>query len=80
MSHFTVAVLHRPDQDIETLLAPYDESLHEEKYIEFTRQEAIDHVRKHYKNMADKSDDECWHYLADDAGEGMVDVGGGRIL
>ena len=76
MSHFTVAVLHRPDQDIEALLAPYDESLAEEKYIEFTRQEAIDHVRKHYKNMADKSDDECWHYLADDAGEGMVDEDG----
>ena len=34
MSHFSVAVLHRPDQDIETLLAPYDESLREEKYIE----------------------------------------------
>ena len=73
MSHFSVAVLHRPDQDIETLLAPYDESLRVEKYIEYTRQEAIDHVRRHYTNMADKSDDECWHYLADDAGEGMVD-------
>ena len=76
MSHFTVAVLHRPDQDVETLLAPYDESLRVEKYIEFTRQEAIDHVRKHYAKMADKTDDECWHYLADDAGEGMTDEEG----
>lgn len=76
MSHFSVAVLHHPDQDIETLLAPYDENLREEKYIEYTRQEAIDHVREHYQGMADKTDDECWHYLADDAGEGMTDDAG----
>ena len=76
MSHFTVAVLHRPDQDIEAMLAPYDEGIQEEKYIDFTRQQAIDYVRQHHSNMADKSDEECWKYLAEDAGEGMVDQDG----
>ena len=33
MSHFTVAVFHRPDQDIEELLAPYNEQ--DEAYMEF---------------------------------------------
>ena len=76
MSHFTVAVFHRPDQTIEELLAPYDESLRVEKYINFTRKEAIDYVRANHRHMADASDDECWHYMADDAGEGMVDEEG----
>ena len=47
MSHFTVAVFHRPDQDIETLLAPYDETLRVEPYVEFPREEAIAYARKH---------------------------------
>ncbi len=31
----------------------------------FTRQEAIAHARKDYLYMADKSDDECFEYIAD---------------
>ena len=59
MSHYTVAVFHRADQDIENLLAPYDENKAVEPYISFTRQEAIDYARKHYKAEG-KSDEECW--------------------
>ena len=66
MSHFTVAVFHRPDQDIETLLAPYDENLRVEPYVEFTREEAIAYARKHYKSVADMSDDRCYAYMAED--------------
>ena len=66
MSHFTVAVFHRPDQDIETLLAPYDENLRVEPYVEFTREEAIAYARKHYKSVADMSDDSCYAYMAED--------------
>ena len=66
MSHFTVAVFHRPDQDIETLMAPYDENLRVEPYVEFTREEAIAYARKHYKSVADMSDDRCYAYMAED--------------
>ena len=76
MSHFCVGVLHYPDQDIEALLAPYDESLEEEKYIKFTRQEAIDFVRSNYIHMADESDEECWKFMAEDVDEDMVDEEG----
>ena len=66
MSHFTVAVFHRPDQDVETLLAPYDENIQVEPYVQFTRQQAIDYARQHYKSMADASDEACYAYIAED--------------
>ena len=40
MSHFSVAVFHREDQSIESLLSPFDENKQVEPYIEYTRQEA----------------------------------------
>ena len=67
MSHFSVAVLHKPDQDIETLLAPYDENLQVEPYISYTRQEAIDYAREHFPSCKDASDEECWANMAEDA-------------
>ena len=76
MSHYCVAVFHGKDQDIEDLLAPYSENLQVEPYIDFSRQEAIDYARKHYKGFAEKTDDECWQFMADDAGEGMTDEDG----
>ena len=66
MSHFTVAVFHRPDQDVETLLAPYDENIQVEPYVQFTRQQAIAYARQHYKSMADASDEACYAYIAED--------------
>ena len=65
MSHYTVAVFHRKDQDIEELLAPYSENLEVEPYISFTKQEAIDYARKHYQDTEDKTDGECWQMVAD---------------
>lgn len=76
MSHYPVAVFHRKNQSIEELLAPYDECLKVEPYIEYTRQEAIDYVRKNFDSFADKTDEECWQLMADDAGEDMVDEDG----
>jgi len=66
MSHFTVAVIHRADQNIEELLAPYDENKEVEPYVQYSRQEAIDHARKNYKSAAGKTDEECWQMVAED--------------
>lgn len=66
MSHYAVAVFHRNDQNIEELLAPFDENMAVEPYISYTRQEAIDYARKNYKSAAGKTDDECWQMVAED--------------
>lgn len=53
MSHFCVYVFHDKDTSIDTLLAPYDENLVLEPYVEYTKEEAIAKVRKEiedYKN------------------------------
>lgn len=76
MSHYAVAVFHKSDQAISDLLAPYDENLAVEPYISMSRQEAIDYAREHYKGYDQKSDEECWQCMADDAGEGMTDEAG----
>ena len=65
MSHFTVLVIHDENTDIEKLLAPYEESLKVAPYQVFTRQEAIDFVRKKYSNFRKSTDEECWKYLAE---------------
>jgi len=65
MSHYRVAVFHRPEQKVEDLLAPYDENIEVEKYLKYTRQEAIDMARKNYDGYSEKSDDECWECVAD---------------
>ena len=49
MSHFSVAVLHRADQTVEELLAPYDEELESEIELEYTREEAIKAAREEYR-------------------------------
>ena len=66
MSHFTCAVIHRKDQDIEEMLAPYDESLQVEPYVVYTRQQAIDYARENYDSCKNASDEECWKYMAED--------------
>lgn len=65
MSHFTVAVLHREDQDVDELLAPYDESIEVAPYVKYTRQQAIDRVHS-WKGHEDMPDDEAYQYLAED--------------
>ena len=76
MSHFTVAVFHKKDQSVEDLLAPYDENLRVDKYVEYTRQEAIEHARKYFKDTEKMTDEQCWQLMANDAGEGMTDEDG----
>ena len=66
MSHYTVAVFHRKDQDIDDLLAPYDENMSVEPYIKYTMQEAIDWVKKNIAGYHDKPDFECWQWMADE--------------
>lgn len=47
MSHYAVLVLHKENQNIRDLLAPYDENLKVEPYKEQTKQEAIDFMKQH---------------------------------
>lgn len=76
MSHYLVAVLHRKDQSVENLLAPYDENLQVEKRIEYSREQAIQVAREWYSDADKLTDDECWQRMAKDAGEGMSDEDG----
>ena len=48
MSHYAVLVLHREDQGIEDLLAPYDENLKVEPYFKYTKEEALKLIKKNY--------------------------------
>jgi len=66
MSHYTVAVFSRPGQDIDELLAPFDENIEVEPYISFTRHEAIEYAKLHF-NTDGKTDDECWQMTAGDS-------------
>lgn len=68
MSHFTVGVIHREDQDIETLLAPYNENIEVEPYVFKTKDELIaegyrnaDHYRYIIKH-GDNNDDIVNHW------------------
>lgn len=63
MSHYAVAVIHREDQSIADLLAPYDENLKVEPYLWLTYDEAVAYARKHY-NMGKKWDKTCWKFMA----------------
>lgn len=65
MSHYAVAVIHRPEQSVEKLLAPYSEDLEVEPYIYKTKSEAVMDVRNNYDAYKDKSDDECWERYVD---------------
>lgn len=76
MSHFTVAVFHRENQDVDELLAPYSENLEVSKRIDLTKAEAIEYARKNYKGFADKTDDECWKAVAEDYEDDMKDEEG----
>lgn len=85
MSHYTVAVFHRPDQDVDNLLAPFDENLEVDPYLSYTKQEAIDHVRQHWSfvmdgpkkiPVADATDAQCYAYIASDYASDMKDDDG----
>ena len=63
MSHFLLAVLHEENQDIDELLAPYDEELESDLMLEYTRAEAIKAAREDYEGNEDKTDEECIKFL-----------------
>lgn len=47
MSHYAVLVIHKENQDIEELLAPYDENLEVEPYLKYTVDEATAYIKEH---------------------------------
>ena len=65
MSHFLLAVFHDECQDVDDMLAPYDEELKTETHIEFTKEQAIRFARENFKDYRDKPDEECWKLMAD---------------
>lgn len=65
MSHFTVAVIHRANQSVDDLLAPYDEQISVAPYVKYTRQQAIDRVHQ-WKGYEEMPDDEAYACIAED--------------
>ena len=56
MSHFAVAVFTKPNgKTVDELLAPYYEGIKMEPYVKYTRQEAIDDVRKEIREYMESS-------------------------
>ena len=52
MSHFTVLVFTKEDgKTVDELLAPYDEHIEYAPYVKYTKQQAIDHVRKEIEDF-----------------------------
>ena len=53
MSHFTVAVFTKPNgKTLEELLAPYDEGITYDRYVEYTKAELIDKSKKEIAEYA----------------------------
>lgn len=67
MSHYAVLVIHDKGQDIEELLAPYDENLKVEPYIEYKHNDAIEMIKKEYipfnNDIKDYSVDELLNWF-----------------
>lgn len=76
MSHFTCAVFTREGQTVDELLAPYDENMPVDRYVQYTRQEAIKDVREWLGKDEKTSDEECWEIMASDFDEDMIDEEG----
>lgn len=73
MSHYAVLVLHKEDQNIDTLLAPYDENLEVEPYLKLTFDEAIIKAKEIYDD--DYSEKELIKNYAEDYGYILLDDG-----
>ena len=65
MSHFSLAVLHKEEQCIDELLAPYSEELETAPRLKYTKAEAIRYARENYEECRNRSDEECWEFIAD---------------
>lgn len=77
MSHYAVAVFHREDQDVDELLAPYDENISVAPYVRFTREEAIQFCKDHWSEeyLVGKSDQELWESIAEEYGNRTDELG-----
>ena len=53
MSHYAVLVIHKEDQDIEKLLAPYNENLEVEPYLKYKHDDAIEMIKEEYASFND---------------------------
>lgn len=73
MSHYKVLVIHNENQNIEELLAPYDENLEVEPYLKLTNNEAIAKAREEYDD--NYSEKELIKNYADDYGYIILDDG-----
>lgn len=58
MSHFTVAVITAKKEKLEEMLAPYDENLEVEPYIERTKEEIIKEARKRKEDYSKEQEEE----------------------
>ncbi len=73
MSHYAVLVIHKENQDIEELLAPYDENLEVEPYLKYKYDEAIKKAKEEYDD--NYSEKELIKNYADDYGYIILDDG-----
>ena len=74
MSHYAVAVFHRADQDIDDLLAPYDEDIEVAPYIRYTKAEAIARA-KEFSITEGYTDEQLWQTMADNYDNNTDDDG-----
>ena len=79
MSHYAVAVFHREDQDVNELLAPYDENIEVEPYIRYTRDEAIKEGKERYKNEPNMTDADYYSQIASMYDDDMIDDDGNLL-
>ena len=77
MSHYKVLVIHNENQNIEELLAPYDENLEVEPYLKYKHNDAIEMIKEEYMPfndfLKDYSDDKLLEWFADDCGYYLID-------
>lgn len=58
MSHFTVAVITAEKEKLDEMLAPYDENLEVEPYVERTKKEIIEIARKRKEDYSKEQKEE----------------------
>ncbi len=77
MSHYAVLVLHKEDQNINTLLAPYNENLEVEPYLKLTFDEVIKKIKDEYEYEYDNNctEQELIKDYADDWGYILLNDG-----
>jgi len=73
MSHYKVLIIHNENQNIEELIAPYDENLEVEPYLKYKYDEAIKKAKEEYDD--NYSEKELIKNYADDYGYIILDDG-----